>query len=156
MKKIFLFLALVLLIPFTAMAADASNLKDSKWVTAIANQENLWDMDLAVVTRKTVLVELPGSGIYVAPNSRVKNFLECYNFSENGKLQGILLVTDKEKIHQEMEKELIRSLGTPMRIESNQAIWIKGPNGIVSFFEEKSQVYIIAIMDPANLPKKSK
>lgn len=148
MKKIFLLLTFVLLIPLTAMAADASNLTGSQWVIEKAAQDNLWEMDFDAVNQETPLTKLPGNhSTSMASTSHVKDFMEFYDFGDQGKLRGIILSTESEKAHKKMEKDLTRSLGTPLLNESDRIGWLKGPNIVVSFYDDNTQTYVIGIMD---------
>lgn len=150
MKKIFLLLAFMLLIPLTAMAENSSNLKDSKWIIEKATQDNLWEMDFDTVNQETPLTKIPGNdSTYMAATSHVKDFMEFYDFGKNDKLRGIILFTQSESSHKKMEKELARSLGTPMLDQSDRIGWLKGTNIIVSFFDANTQMYAIGIMDMA-------
>lgn len=156
MKKIFLILALVLLIPLTAMAANSSNLKDSKWIIEKSTQDNLWEMNFDSVNQETPLTKMPGNdSTYMATDSHVKDFMEFYDFGENDQLRGIILFTQSEKSHQKMEKDLTRSLGTPVLNESDRIGWLKGPSIIVSFFDANTQMYAIGIMDMAYIVNQS-
>lgn len=153
MKKIFVLLALILLIPLTAMAAESSHLKDREWVIAKANQENLWDMDFDTVNQATPLEMSENSSTYTAATPHVNHFAELYNFGENNKLRGIILLTENQKIHKNMEKELTHALGTPIFDQSDQVGWLQGPNIVISFYDDDRQMYFISIVDKEYIAK---